>query len=273
MPSKNFWSARYLNEPPVIGDVLGVQRDLDVAAGRGDRRDVGLGLVELLGRLLDLADVLGRGLLDVLAALGQELVGGRAPSRWRRPPAWRWRSARRRTSRRSRRATRARQAMRTARSRGTAGKDNAAACRSTLASVRTTTSCSTSTAASGSATSPPRRRRRRRRAARGGQVGPVLDQRRAPPARGVRAQAVEARLPGVARRGAQRRRRRAVLRWPSATRGTAYVVGSQALVDHVADAGLRDRQQHAVRHPRRRRGRRRPRRRSSSRSSRSPPRP
>ena len=142
--------------------VLGVERDLDVPAGRRDRRDVGLGLAQLLGRLLERLDLLGRGLLDVLAAL-------RGGTRWRRrgvavsvaaasgvevavcspslespQPAM----------------TRAKQAMRTARSRGTAGKDNAATCHLAPESVPTTTSSSTSTVASGSETRPFRARRK-----------------------------------------------------------------------------------------------------------------
>ena len=86
----------------------------------------------------------------------------------------------------------------------------------------------------------PRRRRRRRRAARSGQVGPVPHQRRPPRPRGVRAQALAARLPGVARRGPRASARRCSSGSPRPhRRGSAFVVGAQALVDHVADAGLR----------------------------------
>ena len=48
------------------------------------------------------------------------------------------------------------------------------------------------------------------------------------------------------------------------------MIGSQALVDHVAEAGPADRQPHRVRHPRRRRRRRRPRRASTTTSCGSP---
>ena len=44
---------------------------------------------------------------------------------------------------------------------------------------------------------------------------------------------------GVARRGASPSARPSSTCWPSARGGAAFVVGSQALVDHVADAGLR----------------------------------
>ena len=162
-------------------------------------------------------------------------------------------------------ASSAREAIRTARSRGTAGKDNGRrvplspavrpydhvlldldGCR--LGRRRRTSRCG----------------RGRRRAARSGQVGPLRHQRRAARARGVRAQAVGARLPGLARRGAERRRRACSSSWPSAAAGgSAYVVGSQALVDHVAEAGLRIVNGTHVRRPRRRRGGRRPRRASS----------
>ena len=80
-------------------------------------------------------------------------------------------------------------------------------CPSPLPSAATTTSCSTSTVASGSATSRSTGAADAdRRAARGGQVGPVSHQRRAPAPGGVRAQAVAARVPGVARRGPERGR-------------------------------------------------------------------
>ena len=82
-------------------------------------------------------------------------------------------------------------------------------------------------------------RRGGRRAARGRQGHRVHDERRAPRARPLRAQALAARLPGeldeVVTCGA-------ALQFVLAERqdgGAAFVIGSQALVDHVADAGLR----------------------------------
>jgi len=53
------------------------QRDLEIAARGRDRRDVGLGLVQLLLGRLERAFLLGRRRLDVLAALREELVGRR----------------------------------------------------------------------------------------------------------------------------------------------------------------------------------------------------
>jgi hypothetical protein len=65
-------------EEPLVGQVLegaaglrgalGVQRDLEVAAVRGDRGDVGLARRELLLGLGELADVLGARIGDRLAA-------------------------------------------------------------------------------------------------------------------------------------------------------------------------------------------------------------
>ena len=107
-----------------------------------------------------------------------------------------------------------------------------------------------------------------REARRGGRVP---HQRRPSRTRGVRAQAVGARLPGLAGRGRDRRRRGAV----HARRrggGSAFVIGSQALVDHVGGRRHADRQPHGVRHPRRRGRGRRARRASTSRSCGSPPR-
>ena len=58
--------------------------------------------------------------------------------------------------------------------------------------------------------------------------------------RGDRAQAVAARLPGLARRGDDAPAPRCSSCSPTAPGGgAAYVIGSQALVDHVAEAGLR----------------------------------
>ena len=119
--------------------------------------------------------------------------------------------------------------------------------------LATTTCCSTSTAASGSATSPRTRAPEAVAALREAGKGVALPHQRRPPrARGLRAQAVAARLPGRARRGASPSARRCSTCSPQRTEGgAAFVVGSQALVDHVADGGDADRQQHGVRLARR----------------------
>ena len=131
--------------------------------------------------------------------------------------------------------------MRTARSRGTAGKDNAARVPISPASVRMTTSCSTSTAASGSATrrSPGAIDAVAALREAGKSVLFLTNDVRHPPEGFVRKLwrlGFQASLDEVA----ERRRRACSSSSPSATAAARrYVVGSQALVDHVAEAGLR----------------------------------
>ena len=200
---------------------LGVERDLEVAAVGLDRGDVGLGRVERLLRLGELAArPSASGASTVLQPAAAALVRSARPSRRPRralPPS---------SSPSPQPATASSGAgERAAASTGAGmgGDDNAP--RAALPALRTLRP---------RAARPRRlpvgrrravRRARPRRSPRCARRAsrPVPHQRRPPRTGGVRAQALAARLPGLARRGRDRRRRAAVPARRARRAGTAFV--------------------------------------------------
>src|SRR4051794_34109798 len=250
--SKNLWSARYLNAPPVLGARLAssviwksphVVETVATYVFAGSRRSVGF---------LSFAMSFGIGGWPLPQPLdtgsGLEAAGVLVLSAGFPPPP-------------QPAASRARQASRRATGRTTPGKDNGTRLAPDPRRPRLRPR----------AAGPGRLRVARRRgasggggrgggAARGGQVDRVPHQRRAPLARGVRAQAVAARLPGVAGRGGERRRGAAVpprraQRARDGVRGRLAGAGRPR-----GRRGAAHRQPHEPRRPRGRRGGRRPRR-------------
>ena len=227
---------------------LRVERDLERAAVRLDRRDVRLGRVELRLGLLDLRR-LRRRLLGRLAAgalLPAGVLRGRRLRR-RGGRLGRGRGGRLRagggsssSSPQAANAARDRQASRSAKGLVMGGDDNERRCRSDPPSPATTMCCSISTAACGSATTPSTAPSRPSpRCARPARASPT-----SPTTSATRPTSSCASCGGSASRPASTRSS------PSAPRvqfvlaerrggGAAFVIGSQALVDHVAEAGLR----------------------------------